>query len=117
MNASPPTPTPTLPDPRPIRIRRVVERVKMRLRMREAVSLAPIAACAGLVAALVLVIAGRFRPLLGWPGLLAVGAGLVVAALLVATAYALLRPRDLMATARRADRILSLDERLSTALE
>ena len=47
--------------------------------------------------------------------LVAVGGLLVLAALLTVIGYAMLRPRDLMSTARRADTLLSLDERLSTA--
>src|SRR6478672_7357807 len=76
--------------------------VQARLRLREGVSLLPIAVTLGLAAALALVIVGRFRPGLAWPTLLVSGLGFVLAAVLTVFAYALLRPRDLMATARRA---------------
>src|SRR5437016_4347458 len=110
MNTSISIPDPQHPvsDPRIVELRRLVEGVQMRLRLRDAVSLAPMAASMGLVATLLLVVLARLRPVLGWAGLLAVGGGLVVAALLTVAAYALLRARDLMATARRADLLLSL---------
>src|SRR5437868_6261307 len=112
-----PDPRSPIPDPRIVRLRHLVERVQMRLRLREAVSLAPVAVSLGLGATLLMVVAARLRPLLTWLDLLVLGGALVLAALLTVAAYALLRPRDLMATARRADLLLSLDERLSTALE
>src|ERR671937_188052 len=94
-------------DPRILQLQDLVERVQMRLRLREAASLAPVAASLGLGAALLVVLAARLRPLLTWVDLLVVGAALVLAALLTVVAYALLPPRDLMATPRRADLLLS----------
>src|SRR5262245_46910266 len=95
----------------------ILRQVQVRLRVQEAVSLLPVAVSLALDAALLLTMIGRFRPVLTWPVLLASGGVFVLGALLTIAAYAFLRPRDLMATARRADRLLSLDERLSTALE
>src|ERR1051325_3578359 len=93
----------------------ILKQVQARLRLQEAVSLLPTAVALALASALLLTIIGRFQPLLTWPVILASGSTLVLAALLTIATYAFLRPRDLMATARRADRLLSLDERLSTA--
>jgi hypothetical protein len=104
-------------DPRITQLRRTLARVQVRLRLQEAAALAPTAVALALAATLLLAVAGRFRPTLDWPLLLAAGAGALVVALLIVGFYALLRPRDIMQTARRADRLLSLDERLSTALE
>ena len=91
--------------------------MQARLRLQEAASLAPWAVSLGMAASLVLVVAARLRPLLEPTALLVASVAFVVAAVLVVSAYAMLRPRDLLATARRADLVLSLDERLSTALE
>ena len=104
-------------DPRLVQIEAALEKVQSRLRLREVVSRLPLAVALGFAASILLGITDRFRPLITWPLLLASSLGLVLAAVAVVTAYALLRPRDLFATARRADRLLSLDERLSTALE
>ncbi|HVG00389.1 MAG TPA: hypothetical protein VND68_11150, partial [Chloroflexia bacterium] len=104
-------------DPRLRQLRGVLARVQARFRILEAVRLSPIAALLGVGAAVALAVVWRFEKMLPLPGLLTVCAGLVLAALLTALAYALLRRHDLMQTALRADRALLLDERLSTALE
>jgi hypothetical protein len=95
----------------------VLARVQARFRIMEAVRLVPIAAMLGVAAAMLLAVVWRFERMVPLAGLLLASAGLVVAAVLTVLLYALLRPHDLMHTALRADRALSLDERLSTALE
>ncbi len=105
-------------DPRLIRLRAILKGMQNRLRWQEAVSLLPASAALGLAATTLLALMWRINPWSPIQILLAVGAGLLVpGAAITSTLYALLRPRSLMATARRADRLLSLDERLSTALE
>ena len=106
-------------DPRLREICAALRRVQNRLRWREAFALMPKAMALGGGAGVVLVTAWRIEP--GGQGhmwlVLPFVLGLMLAAVLTVTAYALLRPRSLMSTARRADRMLSLDERLTTALE
>ncbi|HEX8600309.1 MAG TPA: hypothetical protein VF952_17545, partial [Chloroflexia bacterium] len=104
-------------DPRLRQLQGVLARVQARFRLIEAARLVPVAAMLGVAAAVVLAVVWRFERMLPLISLLLVGAGLVVSAVLTALLYALLRPRDMMHTALRADRALSLDERLSTALE
>ncbi len=104
-------------DPRLSRLHGLLQHAQARLRMQEAASLAPWAAGLGLAAGALLAGIDRFAHLMPLDVLLATGAGLVLAALLTALLYALLRSRDLMLTARQADHLLSMDERLSTALE
>jgi hypothetical protein len=98
-------------------LRATLARLQGRFRGQEAAQFAPIAACLGLGASAVLAVAWRLEPRLSLPSLLLACAGLVAAALLASTLYTLVRPRDLLATARHADHLLLLDERLSTALE
>lgn len=95
----------------------MLRRLQVRFRLREAARLAPVALNLGLAAALAMSALWRITPWMPLPGLLVACGALVIAALLAELGYALLRPRDLMATARLADHALSLDERLSTALE
>ena len=107
-------------DPRLMRLRAILQDMQNRLRWQEAVSLLPASVALGLAATTLLALMWRINPWAPIPIqiLLAVGAGLLVpGAAITSTLYALLRPRSLAATARRADRLLSLDERLSTALE
>jgi chemotaxis protein histidine kinase CheA len=115
MSTPPPTTQPA--DPRLLAVRQHLVRVERRYRLRDAVRLAPLAVAAALGYTALL---GALWRVTGWGSLAIVvgtGAGLVAVALMLVLAYALLRPRDLMATARHADRELGLDERLSTALE
>lgn len=117
MALTTPPPPITSTDPRLRQLRHVLGRVQMRFRLMEAVRLMPAAAALGVGAATVLAAVWRFQRMLPVEGVLAVGLGLVVAALLTVLAYAMLRPRDPMRTALHADVLLGLDERLSTALE
>jgi hypothetical protein len=111
------TTTTHAPDPRLHQLHAILRRVQSRLRIQEATLLIPLAAALGLGASVLLAVIWRVTPMMPLPALLATGAGLVVAASLTALIYTLVRPRDLMSTARKADLLLSLDERLSTALE
>jgi hypothetical protein len=117
MDAAKPLTTIDPNDPRLRQLRDVLARVQARFRLIEAVRLVPIAGTLGVGAALALAVVWRFEKMLPLAGLLVSGAGLVMSALLTVLLYAMLRRRDLMHTALRADRALSLDERLSTALE
>src|SRR5687767_6376186 len=104
-------------DARLARLHAVLLGLQMRLRAQEAASLAPLSAALGITASLLLGSVWRISEMVALEALLLISLGLVLAALTTTTLYALLRPRDLMHTARRADSLLSLDERLSTALE
>jgi hypothetical protein len=98
-------------------VRAHLARIERRYRLREAVRMAPWAAAAALAGTALLSALWRFT---GWTSpttVLLAGLGLLAAGFLVVLAYAMIRPRDLMATARHADLELGLDERLSTALE
>src|SRR5437899_1096253 len=104
-------------DDRMSRLRASISSVQARFRLREAVALAPVAVALALVAALLLAMMAWFADgLAAWVVVVA-GVLFVVAALATVFLYAFLRPCDLMRTARSADRLLSLDERLATALE
>src|SRR4051812_45287344 len=89
--------------------------VERRLRLQEAARLAPWAAAVALALGVALGVVGRFWPLFDWPLLLLLDAGLMVVALLAVYVYAWLRPRKRLATARRGDEALDLEERLATA--
>ena len=104
-------------DLRVAQLRQRLGYVENRMRRQEAVSLSPLAVCLALGATVLLAMLARFKYLMEWPELFGAGALLIFAALITVALYAMLRPRDLMSTARRADRLLNLDERLSTALE
>ncbi|HKP51813.1 MAG TPA: hypothetical protein VJ183_04085 [Chloroflexia bacterium] len=118
MNA-PRTPHPALPtqDARLGHLHATLRSAQVRLRLREAVRLIPIAGALGVGATLALALIWRLRDELSLLTLLGVGSLLVCAAILTTFLYAWLRPRDQMHTARMADHLLSLDERLATALE
>src|SRR5438105_4255187 len=90
-------------NPQSARLEQILGRMQARLRLQETISLLPVTVSMALAATLALTIIGRFRPGLAWPVLPISGGGFILAALLTVTAYAFLRPRDLMATARRAD--------------
>jgi hypothetical protein len=94
-----------------------LRRIEARLRLREALRLAPVAVALGLGAAMMLALVSRFSERLSVPVALVSAAIFPLAALVASTLYALLRPRDPMQTARRADALLGMDERLATALE
>ncbi|HET6261753.1 MAG TPA: hypothetical protein VFG99_05890, partial [Chloroflexia bacterium] len=117
MLNQPTTTTTQAADPRLHQLQAILRRVQSRLRIQEATSLLPIAAALGLGASVLLAIIWRITPMMPLPALLATGVALIAAASLTALIYTLVRPRDLMSTARKADLLLSLDERLSTALE
>lgn len=105
-------------EPRLRQLHSALRMTQARLRLQEIASLAPTAVSLGLAATVLLGLVWRVTiSRLTLPGLLLTGAGLMGAALLTILFYALLRPRQLMVTARVSDRLLSLDERLSTALE
>ncbi|MBF6612642.1 MAG: hypothetical protein IVW55_05880 [Chloroflexi bacterium] len=104
-------------DPRLEQLRDVLQRVQARFRLQEALWLALPAVALGLGASAVVAVVWRFTRGFVWLDTALLIAGFTLAALLTVSLFALLRPRDLLATARRADRLLALDERLSTALE
>lgn len=104
-------------DPRLGQLRDVLQRVQARFRLQEALRLALPAVALGMGASAVVAIVWRFTHGFVWLDTALLIAGFTLAALLTVSLFALLRPRDLLATARRADRLLGLDERLSTALE
>lgn len=95
----------------------LVHAVQVRLRLREATRLAPIAIALGLAATAILALVWRLRNELSLLTLLVAGALLIGAAIVTAFLYAWFRPRDPMYAARQADHLLSLDERIATALE
>src|SRR5512138_3231067 len=98
------TEAPTQPaDWRLAMLRLHLARVQRRYRLREAVTLAPWAVATALGFTALLSALWRVTEWTSPAVVLAVGAGLVAAAVATVLAYALLRPRDLMATARRAD--------------
>src|SRR5438045_3019165 len=104
-------------DPRLQQVLALLRRVERRFRLQEAASLLPWAITVAAGAVVLLAALHRF-----WTGLsldlfLLASVGLVAASLLCVALYALFRPRDLLLTARKADRLLGLDERLSKALE
>ena len=98
-------------------LRVILKAVEKRFRGREAVRFMPVALALGVVASIVLALVWRLRDELSLAGLAGAGLLLITASMLAAFLYAWLRPRDLMHTARLADHLLSLDERLATALE
>src|SRR5436190_17254064 len=104
-------------DPRLRQVRAILRRVERRFRLQEIVSLVPVALTMALAAIVVSAVLRRFSGALSLDTFLFAGAGLVIFALIIVALYALLKPRDLLSTARRADLLLGLDERLSTALE
>src|SRR4051794_24821458 len=104
-------------DPRLRQVRALLRRVERRFRLQEIASLVPVALALSLAAIVVSAGLRRFSGALSLNTFLFAGAGLVVFALIIVAVYALLKPRDLLSTARRADLLLGLDERLSTALE
>lgn len=112
---------PTIPkaphDARLTRLHAVLLDLQMRLRAQEAVSLAPLSGALGMASCLLLAGVWRVTGMTSLEVLLLISMGLLLAAVATSSLYALVRPRDLMRTARRADSLLSLDERLSTALE
>jgi hypothetical protein len=105
------------PDERLGQLHAILEGMQRRLRLREAARLLPVAVALGLGATLALAFVWRLKGDLSLITLLGVGVLLVGAAGLTAFLYAWLRPREVMHTARVADHLLSLDERLATALE
>src|SRR5689334_22270552 len=94
-----------------------LRRIEQRLRLAEAVGLAPWALSLGLAVAVGLALLARAQPLASWPELLVADAGIVLGLLLAVGAWAGLRRRGRLDTARRGDAALDLDERLSTAVE
>jgi hypothetical protein len=104
-------------DVRLVRLHAVLLNLQMRLRVQEAATIAPTSGALGLGASMLLAGIWRLTDMVRLEMLFLISFGLVLAAVATSTLYALLRPRDLMYTARRADSMLSLDERLSTALE
>ncbi len=104
-------------DPRMGALAAALERFERRFRLQEAATLAPWVAAAVVGVVALIALYWRLTGNLSWVELGAAGAGLLVVGMAAALAYALLRPRDPLATALRADLSLGLDERLSTALE
>ncbi len=104
-------------DARFVRLHAVLLRLQMRLRAQEAAAFAPLSSALGMASCLLLAGIWRITDMVRVEVLLFICLVFVLAAVATSSLYALLRPRDLMHTARRADSILSLDERLSTALE
>ncbi|MEO6457764.1 MAG: hypothetical protein ABIO92_05765 [Chloroflexia bacterium] len=104
-------------DARLSRLHEVLLGLQMRLRAQQAASLAPLSGALGMATCLLLAGVWRITGMISLGVLVLISIGFLLAALATSSLYALLRPRDLMHTARRADSLLSLDERLSTALE
>src|SRR5690349_9038744 len=90
--------------------------VERRLRLREVVEGIPTAAAVAFALAGVLALAARFIPLLPPAGLALVAVGLLVGVIALWAAWAALRRRALLATARCADAVLDLDEKTATAV-
>ncbi len=112
-----PTPTTQPEPPEYPQILAGLRRIEQRLRLAEAARLAPLALSLGLVGAVALALVARVQPIAPWPDLLAVDAGTVAALLLAVGIWAWVRRRGRLDTARQGDRVLDLDERLSTAVE
>lgn len=98
-------------------LRAVLGEVEGRLRLREAARLMPVAVALGIGASVALAVVWRLKGELSPFILVGAAVSLVCVAALTLFLYAWLRPRDAMHTARMADHLLSLDERLATALE
>ena len=99
------------------RLHHILQQAGRRRRWQEAVRFGLGSITAGLTITLLLIWLGRFYPLAYPLVLLINGVVLTFIAFCVAVGYALLRPHDLQTMAYQLDRGLSLDERLSTALE
>jgi hypothetical protein len=104
-------------DARLAQLHATLKEAQARFRLREAVQLVPIAVALSVGATILLAIAWRLRDELSLLTLFGVGLLLIAAAVLTIFLYAWFRPRDPMHTARLSDHLLSLDERLATALE
>lgn len=104
-------------DPRLKQLHALLTRVEWRLRLREAARLAPWAVTVGLGVSILFTVLWRLVGQFSLLTLMSMSVGLVAAFLTAVLVYTMFRPRDLLATARHADRLLGLDERLSTALE
>ncbi len=88
-----------------------------RLRFQQCGLWLPWGLAGGLFAALLLALAARLWPLFSRERLIAIGAVLATSGAAAALLGVWLRRRDLLAAARRFDRLFGLKERLSTALE
>ena len=94
-----------------------VKRVEGRMRRQEAVRNLPVAVLAGGVIGLVVAIASRITPIFTTMQVLLLTLGAVLVLVAASLGYSLLRPRQILDTARRTDRLLGLKERISTAIE
>ncbi|MGI8589317.1 MAG: hypothetical protein ACR2M0_16780 [Chloroflexia bacterium] len=95
---------------------RSLSAVERRLRLVEAVRGLPTALAVGLALAVVPALAARAGPLLPPEGVALLALALVGLALLVRAGVAFARPRPPIATARQADALLGLDEKVATAV-
>ncbi|MDQ6694614.1 MAG: hypothetical protein M3014_09375, partial [Chloroflexota bacterium] len=99
------------------RLLRLLGGMQYRFRWVDGIALLPVGLACGLGLAVIGGVAWRFSPEISLPTLLVLCFGLVVLASLAVLLYVLLKPGDLPSSARRADSLLGLDDRLSTALE
>ncbi|MBI2864461.1 MAG: hypothetical protein HYX94_07855 [Chloroflexi bacterium] len=98
-------------------LRERLGQVERRLRWQRCLSRAAMGLALGLALSLALNLASRFAPLLTPNQQIAVGTGLVVAAVLLLAASVYVRKHKTMEVAKIVDRRASLKERLSTAVE
>ncbi len=119
MSSRPPPiePTTTDADPRLEQLHALLKRVETRLRLQDGVGLFPWVIAVAASIFVVLEALRRFWGALDLNTLAIAGLGLLVVSLAGTALYSVLKPRDLLSTARHADRALRLDERLSTAIE
>lgn len=95
----------------------IVGRWERRLRLTQTIRWLPVALLIGTLAACVLAIAARLRPLLSPDALIAAALGLLAISAAVLLALIWLPRRTLIQSARRFDVLLGLNERISTAAE
>lgn len=98
-------------------ISKLIAAWNVRLRLQQALHWLPRGLSAGLVAAIVIGVAARLRPILLQEQVLVVGLGAAAAGGLIAFVVVWLWPRPTLDYARRYDALFGLKERLSTALE
>ena len=94
-----------------------IKRIERRMRVQEAVRWLPFAILAGGIVGLIAAIASRLTPIFTTTQVLTLTLAAILICVAIMLGYAWLRPRRLLDTARRADRLLGLKSRTSTAIE
>ncbi len=94
-----------------------LRRLERRLRWQEAIARLPLAMGLGFGAAAVVAAAARIWPIYTAPQVQRIEVGLFALALALNFIVAFLRPRPRIEVARRLDRALALEERISTAVD